>query len=270
MLFLLIIMSLWYPSCSPTKTVITAKNMPYQSTPIVIDGNAIDWKNVAFNFDPNTLLRYGISNDSSNLYICLTSTSPGVEKKIFHMGMKIYFDTSGERKEACGIQFPMPVDDNALQLINAAGNGNSKTTAEDYRRYIKLQENQYETFGFPGGNGLNAISTTDYISIGFSLDQEDILVYELKIPLTSLYGSPLPSKVYNKALSIGVHIEGIPKSQDPNAPVASEIGMPGSQMTGARINMGKGGGLDRNPYGYSNQTLYKDQRSWFKFTLATK
>jgi hypothetical protein len=41
-------------------------------------------------------------------------------------------------------------------------------------------------------------------------------------------------------------------------------------MTGARINMGKGGGLDRNPYGYSNQTLYKDQRSWFKFTLATK
>jgi hypothetical protein len=257
-------------SCSSSKAIVATKPVPFVTTPMSIDGMASDWKNIPFTFEPNTLVRYAIANDTSNLYVCITSTSPGVNRKIFKMGMKVFFDTAGERKEFSGVQFPMPIDDNALQLITAAGNGNPKTTEAEYRRFVKLQENQYSLFGFPDDNGLNAISTTDYITLNFTLDQDDIFIYEMKVPFKSIFGSPLPADVLKRSMSIGIEIEGLPKSQDPNAPVASEIGMPGSQMTGARINMGKGGGLDRNPYGYTNQTMYKDQKTFIKFALSSK
>lgn len=271
-LFILIVSQLCYTSCSPAKSIVTSMSVPYQTSPIVIDGMASDWKNNTFTLDPATTLRYAISNDSANLYLCVTSTAPGVERKIFHMGLKVFFDTAGLRREACGVQFPMPVDDNAFQLLAAAGKGSEKSTADEYHKFIKLQENQYETFGFPGGNnGMNALGASDYVSVGFTLDAEDIFVYELKVPLTSLFGGPVPPGAYKREISLGLYIPGVPKSDDPNATVPSEIGMPGSNMSAARYGMGKGGGFEKYSNGYYNQqTLYKDQRSWFKFTLAAK
>jgi hypothetical protein len=268
----LIITQLCYTACSPTRAIVTTMKVPYQASPIKIDGIAADWKNTPFTFDPATTLRYAISNDTANLYLCVTATTAGLERKIFHMGMKVYFDTSGQRREACGVQFPMPVDDNAFQLIAAAGNGQEKSSFDEYRKFIKLQENQYETFGFPGGgNGMNALGSSDYISVAFDLDAEDIFIYELKIPLKSLYGGPIPPGAFSKEMSLGLDIPGVPKSDDPNAAIPSEIGMPGSNMTGARIGMGKGGGLEKYGNGYYNQqTLYKAQRSWFKFMLSAK
>lgn len=271
-LILLIFTQLCLNSCSPTKAIVVTRSIPYQGSPIAVDGVASDWKNTPFTFDPATTLRYAISNDSTNLYLCVTSLTPGIEKKIFHMGLKVYFDTSGLRREACGVQFPMPVDDNAFELVAAAGNGQEKSSADEYRKFIKLQENQYQTFGFPGGgNGMNALGASDYVTVGFNLDQEDIFVYELKVPLKSLFGDRLPADVFTREISLGLNIPGVPKSDDPNATVPSEIGMPGSNMTGARIGMGKGGGFEKYGNGYYNQqTLYKDQRSWFKFVLAAK
>jgi len=258
-------------ACSPTRVAMTNDHtLTYLPGPLVIDGNANDWKHTPFTLDPSTTLRYALTNDSANLYVCLTSTNPGLERKIFEMGMKVYFDTSGERKEACGVQFPMPIDPNALQAIAAAGGNNPKTSAQEYRHFIRLQENQYETFGFPGRNGLNALGSQDVVSIGFSLDDEDIFIYELKVPLASIYGDPVPKTAFSKALDMGITIEGLPHSEDPNAPVASEIGQPGQNMTGARYNMGKGGGFARNPYGYTNETMFKAQRAWIRFIMATK
>jgi hypothetical protein len=268
----LIITQLCYTACSPAKAVMVTRTIPYQTSPIKVDGIAADWKNTPFSFDPGTTLRYAISNDSVNLYLCVTATTAALERKIFHMGLKVFFDTSGLRRESCGVQFPMPVDDNAFQLIAAAGNGQEKSSEEEYRRFIKLQENQYETFGFPGGNnGMNALGASDYVTVGFNLDQEEIFVYELKVPLKSLFGDRLPTDVFTRQITLGLDIPGVPKSDDPNAPVASEIGMPGSNMTGARIGMGKGGGLEKYGNGYYNQQdLYKAQRSWFKFVLSPK
>src|SRR5580692_11823517 len=112
-------------ACSPTRVAMTNDHtLTYLPGPLVIDGNANDWKHTPFTLDPSTTLRYALTNDSTNLYVCLTSTNPGLERKIFEMGMKVYFDTSGERKEACGVQFPMPIDPNALQAIAAAGGNN--------------------------------------------------------------------------------------------------------------------------------------------------
>jgi hypothetical protein len=247
----------------------TERNIPYQSTPPVIDGKANDWKNIPFTFDPGTTLRYAIANDSANLYVCLTATNPGLEDKMFRMGLKVYFDTSGERREAIGIQFPMPVDENALQAIAAAGGNNPKTSMDEFRHFIRLQENQYQTFGFPGGgNGLNAMGSQDYVTLAWTLDAEDIFIYEMKIPLKNIYGEPIPSTVFTRSFSLGLYIDGVPRSEDPNAPVASEVGQPGSNMTGARINVGKGGRLTPNPYSFQGENLYKPQRAWIKFTMS--
>lgn len=250
---------------------VNEHTIPYLPSALVIDGKANDWKGVPFTLDPGTTLRYAFTNDSTNLYVCLTSVSPGVEDKIFRMGLKIFFDTTGGRQEALGIQFPMPVDENALQAIAAAGGSNPKTAMDKYRQFIRLQENQYETFGWPGGgNGLNALGSQDFVNIGFTLDAEDIMIYELKIPLKNLYGDPVPATAFTRSLGVGLYIDGVPRSEDPNAPVASEIGQPGSNMTGARINVGKGGRLSTDPYSFQGETLYKPQRAWFKFTLAKK
>jgi len=244
--------------------------IPYIPSPIVIDGKASDWKGVPFTLDPGTTLRYAFANDSENLYVCLTSTNPGMEDKIFRMGLKVYFDTAGGRQEAMGIQFPMPVDENALLAIAAAGGSDPKKSMDKYRQFIRLQENQYETFGWPGGgNGLNALGSQDFVTIGFTLDQEDILIYELKIPLKNLFGNNVAA-AFTRPIGLGLYIDGVPRSEDPNAPIASEIGQPGSNMTGARINVGRGGKLSANPYSFQGETLYKPQRAWFKFSLTKK
>jgi hypothetical protein len=243
-------------------------SIPYAPGNLVIDGKASDWKGIPFSLDPGTTMRYALANDTGNLYICLTSTNPGLEDKMFRMGLKVFIDTTGGRKEATGIQFPMPVDENALQAIAMTSKGDSKVEADKYRQFIRLQENQYETFGWPSGNGLNAMGSQDMLTLGFTLDVDDILIYEIKIPLKSLYGSPLPPTVFTRPLSIGLYIDGVPRSEDPNAPVASEIGQPGANMTGARINVGRGGRLSTNPYSFQSETLYKPQRAWIKCTLA--
>lgn len=256
-------------SASHVPTTTSDHPIPYIPSPIVIDGKASDWKGVPFTLDPGTTLRYAFANDSANLYVCLTSTNPGMEDKIFRMGLKIFFDTTGGRQESLGIQFPMPVDENALLAIAAAGGNDPKKSMDKYRQFIRLQENQYETFGWPGGgNGLNALGSQDFVTIGFTVDQEDIMIYELKIPLKNMFSDP--SVAFTRPLGVGLYIDGVPRSEDPNAPIASEIGQPGSNMTGARINVGRGGKLTANPYSFQGETLYKPQRAWFKFSLSKK
>ena len=271
--FRLVILCSLVAACSPSHVMTQNEHaIPYAPPGIVIDGKASDWKGVLFTLDPGTTLRYAVANDSANLYLCLTSTSPGLEDKIFRMGLKVFFDTSGARKEATGVQFPMPIDENALQAIAASDRGNNaKQQSDKYHQFIRLQENQYETFGWPGGgNGLNALGSQDFIHIGFTLDAEDIFIYELKIPLKNFFGDPLPATVFTRPFGIGLYIDGVPRSEDPNAPVASEIGQPGSNMTGARVNIGKGGHMRADPYSFQGETLYKPQRAWIKFTLAKK
>ncbi|TDX02206.1 hypothetical protein [Dinghuibacter silviterrae] len=256
-------------ACSPSHVMTQNEHaLPIAPPNLVMDGKASDWKGIPFSLDPGTTMRYALANDSANLYLCLTSTNPSLEDKIFRMGLKVYLDTTGSRREATGIQFPMPVDGNALQAIAATSKGDSRVEAEKYHQFIRLQENQYETFGWASGNGLNAMGSQDMLTIGFTLDAEDILIYEIKIPLKSLYGDPVPPTAFTRPLSIGLYIDGIPRSEDPNAPIASEIGQPGANMTGARINVGRGGRLSTNPYSLQNEQLFKPQRAWIKCMLA--
>ena len=74
---------------------------------IVIDGKTDEWGNKGFYFDNSTGLLYCVSNDSSNLFLCIKTADEPVIRRIFTGGLQMWIDTEGKKSKRTGILYPM-------------------------------------------------------------------------------------------------------------------------------------------------------------------
>jgi hypothetical protein len=85
-------------------------NSKWRTQNITIDGNDSDWgSTLVYYEDINSLV--GVQNDNDYLYLCLVTTDQQIQRKIFAMGLTIWFDNSGSNDKKFGIRFPLMMKD---------------------------------------------------------------------------------------------------------------------------------------------------------------
>ncbi|HSU28059.1 MAG TPA: hypothetical protein VLJ68_06745 [Chitinophagaceae bacterium] len=72
-----------------------------------LDGSIAEWPAGKFSTDEETKIRYMADNDSINLYLALSVPDQGMQMKMSRIGMKLYIDLKGKKKESMGIEFPL-------------------------------------------------------------------------------------------------------------------------------------------------------------------
>lgn len=234
-------------SCSKTIYVNS-----WQSKEVKADGNIQEWGIPLRYYDNESRLQYTISNDSSNLYICLRATDDFSQMKIIRAGMQLWIDTIGKSKQPIGIMFPLPGDG---QTGKADKQGDTAMTGQfqsfDARmiksRYYKGL-NQMNLIGFKSPIGGMTLLKNDLgISVNIDWDSTGSMNYEAIIPFRTFYKESLSLSDSTKFLDIKFIIPAL------SAP--SKSGGEGYESDGEN-NLFKNGGFKDKSYsnGYGGES----------------
>ncbi|MBS1608802.1 MAG: hypothetical protein JSS70_08600 [Bacteroidetes bacterium] len=184
------------------------------------DGNTAEWPLSKFETDVSTDISYAIDNDKENLYLAMNIPNEGIQMKLEKMGMKLFIDLKGKRKEGRGIAFPVK-DETALTSAKDYNKAAGITDEENEKlshteksvdkrtihSMIALRLNYMNVFGFEGidthDQGLNMPGS---INIAFAWDTANVLHIEYIVPLKML---ETRESLNQKDISVGWKINGI-------------------------------------------------------------
>ncbi|MGC4036347.1 MAG: hypothetical protein QM764_10310 [Chitinophagaceae bacterium] len=184
------------------------------------DGNTTEWPATKFENDVSTDISYAVDNDKDNLYLALIVPNEGIQMKLSKMGMKLFIDLKGKKKESRGISFPVK-DESATaagstDYNKAAGITSSDDTRPDeprkpvdkklLRSQAAIRMNYMNVFGFDDGTHDQGLKMPGSINIAFTWDTADIMHIEYVIPLKMLGTA---EELNLKDISIGWRVNGM-------------------------------------------------------------
>lgn len=79
----------------------------YFAEGITIDGSLSEWGDSLKAYDAESMLRYDLGNDQSNLYVAIQSSDPITIRKILTFGFSFAVNKDGKKKPAQTITFPV-------------------------------------------------------------------------------------------------------------------------------------------------------------------
>ena len=151
---------------------------------IFIDGRYSDWQ-PGLMFNEKSNIGIGLANDSSNLYICLTSSDQQLMRQVVFRGFILDIDIPGAKRRQFGINYPTGISD--LEFSQFGRNQQSKRTPgfdQDARLRFDDIHTEFILIG-PGKEDRQIVPLkNDYgVEIKVSRTRRQ-LVYETKIPFT--------------------------------------------------------------------------------------
>ena len=189
----------------------------WASTPIVIDGNATEWKLPLRYYDSDTRLFFAFANDDKNLYLCFQSPDQVNQKRIMRAGMEIMLSCKGVRKVA--VNFPLSQQGSGHAVEN---NDQAALSKQEKRTSFILQNATMEVKGFATREGLIPIDDSSGLHAAINWDDNDRLTYEIAIPLKEWFGSAYTPADIAKEISIEIEVK--PLKLPSHAGVASGAG----------------------------------------------
>ena len=225
---------------------------PTDTTSIIhiLDGNVIEWPQEKFGNDKATKVRYAIDNDDQMLFLALCVPDKMTQQKIMQMGMSLFIDVKGKKKENHGVEFP-------LGMENVSDIGNMKvfgfTNAEPYPQNVR---------------------TEGTINIAMAWDSSNVLSIEYNIPLKMLEGSV--NELNNKKISIGWKLQdgeilnndiGQPSSTSsrPVTTTSRLVAVPAGSAPPGNRNVGSG--RNSAPTPSQTNTAKPSQSIWTSHTI---
>ena len=236
------------------------------------DGLINEWPSSKFETDISTDISYAIDNDSASLYLALNIPNQGIQMKLMRMGMNLYIDMKGKRKEGRGISFPVKdetLTSDKTSFNDAAGieenneandaiQPQKQTNIKAMRSSLALRLTYMSVFGFEGiENHDQGLRMPGSINISFAWDTADVMHIEYSVPLKMLEDGAL---IKDKEIGIGWKINGIYPSDKPSGrkPHNRAAGGYGQNRTG----------FDPNAKPVSRETIIREQNIWTKYTIA--
>ncbi|MCG2716786.1 MAG: hypothetical protein L6422_11065 [Candidatus Marinimicrobia bacterium] len=151
---------------------------------IFIDGRYSDWQ-PGLTFNEKSNIGIGFANDSSNLYICLTSSDQQLMRQVMGRGFILGIDIPGAKRRQFGINYPTGISD--LDFSQFGRNQQSKRMPgfdQDTRLRFDDIHTEFILIG-PGKEDRQIVPLeNDYgVEIKISRSRRQ-LVYEIKIPFT--------------------------------------------------------------------------------------
>ena len=234
---------LFLVGCSPKQYPVGN----FQDSPILVDGNAIDWELPLRFVSEKEGLRYSITNDNENIYVCVASDFMPTQMRMLRAGISIYVDIKGKEGKSVGVSFPfmgkkrntapVPMDKNQQSNLRK-GNFND----ENIKKLALLEANMYKSFGFlNNANGVYELAEINPIKMGVNYDINDILIIEAKIPIKTFYDKELNAQNAPN-ISVGVELNNLLGGE------ANRGGQMGG-MGGGGMRGGGGGGMSRGGVG---------------------
>lgn len=232
------------------KTHKISSNITYDK--IVIDGDLDEW----FLDDLNILddeTAAGVCNDSDYVYLTLMISDQELQRQIMSMGMTVWFEEKGKKKEKIGVKYPAgmmasgPRDrfdpsEMGEERVRMDPNEMINSMGDEFRLLTNDLEQSKNFSEFPG------------LEAGISvLDQ--ILIYEIQIPCDTNMILPVMIKPDKDTIHLGVEISGSDQMKmHPPEGFSGDRGGPGGRGQGNRPEM-------RRPE-------FKKREFWLKIKLA--
>lgn len=207
-------------SCNSSKTVVSTKWYPSDST-IVVDGNLDEWERPLKESPAYRGIQYNAGNDAENFYLCIRINDKSIQRKIMGLGLSVYLDTLGKRKEKIGIGYPLALTQKQIETISfEASKGTFKI---DDRALDEAYANvcqEFELLGFIDEDATEVIRVSNLASkdlkTAMGFDHVGAMLCEFKIPLDQLYSGQIR---YDEIMSIGI------KVNQPAADAADDPGL---------------------------------------------
>jgi len=255
----------------------------WQSTPIIIDGDSKDWPSPYPNFDAKAEIAYATSNDKENLYITMETGDELTQMKILKQGMIVSIDTSGGKNADFHINFPLPNDNDPIDLPQSTHKQNPGSV-QGKQLDVKLSKsakdaNQFSLEGFINCSGGYMVSQNIPcgIKVIARIDEYKELVWEAVVPLKTIYSeSVLTEKYADKPISVCFTIKGFknpaPKGADNGNGISNTTGGNGANIGGSGRGGGRGGhgGGGARPAENPMQHLFESTKTWKHFAFVYK
>src|SRR5262249_16965638 len=150
-------------------------------------GDSKDWPSPYPNYDAKAMVAYATSNDKENLYITMETGDDLTQIKILKQGMTVSIDTAGRKEQQYSIAFPLPNDEDLLQLLPPTDKGSKSAGSVQLGRQLQQKlaktadgANQYSLEGFKNCSGGYMVSqvTECGIRVKLKIDEYKQLVWE--------------------------------------------------------------------------------------------
>lgn len=205
--WLIIVGSIGMSSCNSSKQVISTKWYSSDST-IVVDGNLDEWERPLKESNEYTGVQYNTGNDAKNFYFCIRINDKTIQRRIMGLGLSVYLDTLGKRKEKIGIGYPLALTQKQIETISfQASKGSFKI---DDRALDEAYANicqEFELIGFVEEDPEERIQVSNLASkelkTAMGFDHIGAMLCEFKIPLDQLFSGRVQ---YNEIISIGIKV----------------------------------------------------------------
>lgn len=269
---------------SHARDIIKKTNLVSESDTIshVLDGSTSEWPVTKIEQDKETNIKYAIDNDEQDLFLALIVPDFRTQMKMMRLGMKLFIDMKGKKKENRGIEFPVKRDEadysggfsgnnqNNNQEENSQENDQQrKFDKKRIRNSMALNLIYMKLFGFSSGESLNqGLQMEGSAQIAFAWDSADVMHIEYLLPLKLL--KEQVAELNDKNISIGWQINGI----DIASNSSSSFGNSSFGGSGGGGRGGRGGGFNRGGGGNSSnfpsadrQRMSEPQSFWTKYTF---
>ncbi|HVT86172.1 MAG TPA: hypothetical protein VHD35_13290 [Chitinophagaceae bacterium] len=250
----------------------------------VLDGSTSEWPDSKFETDKETNIKYAIDNNSENLFLALTVPDIRTQMKMMRLGMNLFIDLKGKKKENRGIEFPVKREDGGFSGSRSDDQRNNQDENNGQQRrpdvkairsamalnllYIKL-------FGFTDGDPVQqGLQTVGSAQVAFAWDSSDVMHIEYEVPLKLLNENV--AALNQKNISIGWKINGV----DVPTSTGSSFGTSsfGNNSSGGSGRGGRnGGGFSRSGGSGENSSNFSQadrekmtepQSFWTKYTFS--
>lgn len=206
--FFIIITSLFqHTACNSTKNI--SQNKWYGSdSSIVIDGVLGDWNQQLQQPSNFTNIQYAIGNDAENLYLCVRIPDNGIQNRIMALGMSVYIDTLGKKRDKIGVGYPLALTPEQVETISIqAQKGGIKIDDREFNKAYAANCQEFELIGFVAEDDKEKIRASNLASkdlkTATGFDHIDAMVCEFKIPFYQLFKNKI---TYNEIISISIRV----------------------------------------------------------------
>jgi hypothetical protein len=244
----------------------------------VLDGNINEWSPGRFETDKETNIQFAADHDANNLYLAIKVTDQQLQMKMMSLGMDLFIDTKGRKRERTGIGFPLKREGGGGRGFRPGGESGEggRPDPKEMRERLAATMILLKTFGFDDKEDQNQlISQPNSVNVAFDWDEANNFYIEYLIPVGLLGGQ---TALNGKPLGIGWKINGMemPNTGGATAVTTQLVGVPagsgrpsggGSGRTGgARAGGGNTGGGGAN-FG-SVDSRMKEQSFWTKYVMS--
>lgn len=220
-------------SCMALLLLAACKKLPLTNSNYTAEkpdtGNSQRIWNDSLKYNSESRLMYGIKNDKDNLYITMRCLDDNTNNKIMTLGLNMWIDTTGHRKEKLGIKYPLgikeagsdwrPAKENA-RTYPSAGRVDVSSRNEALKKWIEM-----DLVGFDKEPIRAFITTPIGIKVKAEFDSVGAFCYYAIVPFKAIHYR-MPAENAKKPVYLTI---GFTTNKPENKPSESDNNMGGTR-----------------------------------------